>query len=164
MFSLSHQMVIINTCLGLFHSTAIRTLAYDGPQCSRSLKLSALALRLRLNRPHSWSPLPHTPVSLHSLSFRFCLSRPACITSALPTSQSKTYVYRTAPNACRPCWLHYLQDVFNFWGQWNNGRKKKSVSAFQHRHNTEMGNHGHMAERHLCEQREARQSRLESWY
>lgn len=84
-------LVIINTCLGLFHLTAIRTLAYDDPQCPRSPKLSALVFRLRLNRPHSWSPLPHMPGLLHSLSSFFCLSRPACITSALPTFQSNTY-------------------------------------------------------------------------
>lgn len=125
-----------------------RTLAYNDPQCSRSLKLSALVFRTRLSRPHSWFPLPHTPSLLHSLSFCFCLSRPASITLVLPTFQTKSYVYRTVPSACWPCWLHYLQSIFNLLNKFNNG-ERKSVFAFQYSHNTETGNHKSMVKRHL---------------
>lgn len=119
-------MIIINTCLGLFHITAIRTLAYDDPQCSRSLKLSALVFRLRLNRPHSWPP-PPTYACFAPQPFFLLLSIKASLyhVGFAYISVQLTYVYRMAPNACWPCWLHYLQCVFHFWDKLNDGRKKQ---------------------------------------
>lgn len=93
-----HVIVMIKAHLGLFHITAVRTLAYDDPLCSRSLTLSALVFGVRLNRPHSCSPSHTCPVCARAFSFCFCLSRPAYITSGLPRFQSKDlYDYWTVP-------------------------------------------------------------------
>ena len=104
--------------------TAITTLTHDDPRCSRSPKLSALVFRLRLNRPHPWSLLPHTPGLLRSLSVLLLSVKANLLSHWFCLHVSPTLMYTwPAPNACWPCWFHYVQNDFTVWDKWTNGKK-----------------------------------------